>query len=115
MRTRFVEKLGEVDADKDGAVTVDEFAQTVPALDVGITVEEARAVFSLLDVTKAKCKHMLQCTCLFTHVISTRAPYVCVLAFKTSRIRSRSQTILTHGGTWIHSHARMHTTPTDNG
>jgi len=77
VRTRFVEKLGEVDADKDGAVTVDEFAQTVPALNVGITVEEARAVFSLLDVMKATYKHMLQCTCLFTHVISTRAPYVC--------------------------------------
>ena len=43
-------KLAEVDADKDGAVTEAEFCVAVPALDVGISADEAKAVFSLLDI-----------------------------------------------------------------
>ena len=47
---RFVSKLKEVDADGDGAVTGAEFCAAVPALDIGITGDEASSVFGLLDI-----------------------------------------------------------------
>lgn len=50
VKDRFVSKLKEADADKDGSVTEAEFCAALPSLDIGITSDEARAVFGLLDV-----------------------------------------------------------------
>ena len=46
---RFAGKLAEVDGDKDGAVTAEEFAAAVVALDAGMSAEAAGLVFGLLD------------------------------------------------------------------
>jgi len=46
----FSAKLGVADVDKDGAVSQDEFIEAILALGVGISAEEATAVFAVLDV-----------------------------------------------------------------
>jgi hypothetical protein len=50
----FSAELGVTDVDKDGAVSQDEFKEAILALGVGISAEEATAVFAVLDVFDEK-------------------------------------------------------------